>query len=248
MKGTTHRLIANIALACLEMDQRHVLYPRWQGIESGATLTDEFRAYWDKVGPDGQSQLVHRCYIDSDKKKHRGSVFLLENYTTRSIGFVEAFLDGQLEGAYTEVSFLENFGMYLGIISHHLCDLCTPVHVGHKLDYEKLGYKSYSRFHQKLERDIARYAKKVEIALRKPKRVALNRNHFLEIAQKTYENQFLDLEKLYMSGQDAGIVNMCAKCINDGIRHTVDIWYTILKESKITDHDWTREQLWPSSN
>ncbi len=43
MDGRSHRLVANTALACLETPERHILMPRWGGIETGATLSDEFR-------------------------------------------------------------------------------------------------------------------------------------------------------------------------------------------------------------
>ena len=47
MDGSSHRLVANLALACLNGEERGILYPRWRGIESGATLSDDFRIMWE---------------------------------------------------------------------------------------------------------------------------------------------------------------------------------------------------------
>ena len=47
MNGDAHVLVANLALAFIDEAQRHILYPRWGGIESGATLSDHFRIMWE---------------------------------------------------------------------------------------------------------------------------------------------------------------------------------------------------------
>ena len=78
--------------------------------------------------------------------------------------------------------------MFLGIISHHISDLCTPVHVGNTIDYKKLGYKSSSRFHNRVERDISRFSNRISICLPKPKTIKISKKYFWGIARETYDN------------------------------------------------------------
>ena len=51
MRGDSHCFVANLALACLTEKERHILYPRWGGIEAGATLSDHFRIMWASIEP-----------------------------------------------------------------------------------------------------------------------------------------------------------------------------------------------------
>ena len=63
MLGKTHQLVANLSLACLSQKERHIMYPRWGGIESGATLSDEFRIMWEieEVGSDKKQLRLKEC-------------------------------------------------------------------------------------------------------------------------------------------------------------------------------------------
>ena len=142
MTGETHKLIANLALACLDMKKRDILFPRWGGIESGAVLSDEFRIMWEIEDVNSKNkQLVHRCYVDSEDAKDHGCVTRALDHAEGSISFIEDYMAGELN-SYTEDEFLENLGMFLGVISHHIGDLCTPLHVGHHIDFNALGFKS----------------------------------------------------------------------------------------------------------
>lgn len=243
MKGVTHRLVAGIAFACLDQRSQEILYPRWRAIQAGATLTDEVRAYWDPMGDTDKKHLVHRCYVDSVNPKDHGAIEHLFNYSTGTTGFVDAYLGGDLDGAYDEITFLENFGMYLGIVSHHICDICTPVHVGHKLDYRELGYKSLSRFHQKVERDIARIVRPGPLMIPDPELVSLTKEHFWSIAETTYSKHFTILEDAYLDGDETAIVDMTQSIVARGLKHTVDVWSTIMVKSDIWEHEWTVEPL-----
>lgn len=92
MLGKTHQLVANLSLACLSQKERHIMYPRWGGIESGATLSDEFRIMWEieEVGSD-KKQLVHRCYVDSKDPKNHGCITRSLNHAEACIGFIESY-------------------------------------------------------------------------------------------------------------------------------------------------------------
>jgi hypothetical protein len=139
MLGNSHCFVAMISMACLSEQQRRILYPRWGGIEAGATLSDHFRIMWEPDSPNSKKKsLVHRCYIDSKDPKDHGCVVRALDHSAGSIDFIRSYFKGELVGAYNEIEFLENLGMFLGVASHHISDLCTPPHVGHKIDFKKL--------------------------------------------------------------------------------------------------------------
>lgn len=244
MDGSSHRLVANLALACLEQPLRHILYPRWGGIESGATLSDDFRVMWEiREAGSTERQLVHRCYLDSDDPRDHGCVTHASSYATGSLGFAEQYMAGELGDAYTEDSFLENLGMFLGVVSHHVADLCTPVHVGHRIDFRGLGFRRLSSMHRRVEKDIGRHALKTGIKLRKPRVVDLEETHFWDIARTTYEEWFLALPHIY--GREAAIPveEMAATAVGRAVTETADVWLTVLSRSKMLDRKWSMQPL-----
>ncbi len=244
MLGETHVLVANISLACLSQEERHILLPRWGGLESGATLSDEFRIMWEPVTAGSkQKQLVHRCYVDSDFEKDHGCVTRAVDHANGSISFIKDYLKGDLDDAYNEVEFLENLGMFLGIASHHIADLCTPIHVGHKIDFKSLGYPTLSRFHSKTERDILRNHRQLRTKLAKPKMVDLTTEYFWDIARYTYENHFLKLEGIYRKGNTESILDMSSEIVSNAIRHTVNVWHTIMAKTGMTKQKWSMQPL-----
>ncbi len=191
MLGDSHCLVANLSLACLNEDERHILYPRWSGIEGGATLSDHFRIMWEPMEPGKkQRQLVHRCYIDSNNLKDHGCITRALEHTEGSIAFVKDYMKGELDDGYTEDQFLENLGMFLGIASHHIADICTPVHVGHSIDFRALGFPTLARLHGQVERDILRLQKMAKINLHKPKLIKFSHDDFWRIAACTYKHYF----------------------------------------------------------
>lgn len=240
MLGKSHVLVANLALACLNQKERHVLYPRWGGIESGATLSDEFRIMWEieQLGSD-KKQLVHRCYVDCQDSKNHGCITRALNHAEGCIGFIESYSKEDS----SEEEFLENLGMFLGITSHHIADLCTPVHVGHKIDYRNLGYSSLSRFHNKVERDIFRFQNKSSLKFSKPKIVDLSEKYFWNIANDTYKNLFLKLENIYRTKDELAITEVSSQVLSNAVKHTTDVWHTILHKTKLTDRKWTMQPL-----
>jgi len=244
MLGKTHQLIANLALACLPQKERHILYPRWGGIESGTTLSDEFRIMWEieEVGKK-EKQLVHRCYVDSDNPKDHGCATQSLDHAEGSLSFIQDFLNGDLDGAYNEIEFLEMLGMFLGILSHHVADLCTPVHVGHKIDFRKLGFATLSRFHNKFERDILKYQYKSGLSLPKPHKVVFSKNYFWSIAEHTYQNGFLKLENIYKNKDEEAIIALSSQIISQSVMHTSNCWHTILTKSGMTDRKWSMMPL-----
>ena len=244
MNGPTHRLVANLALSCLDMKERYILFPRWGGIESGAILSDEFRIMWEpEVAGAKNKQLVHRCYIDSSDSKNHGCVTRAWDHAEGSKSFIKDYLEDGDSMGYSEDEFLENLGMFLGITSHHISDLCTPVHVGHKMDYLKAGSKSQSAFHKIIERDIVRYSNQATIKLCKPRKVLLSKKYFFNIAKDTYSNLFVNLEQIYGKNNVDGKVEMTSWVISNSVKHTVNVWHTILLETGIKGRKWSMQPL-----
>lgn len=244
MNGNTHVLVANLALALLPEKERHILYPRWGGIEAGATLSDHFRMMWEIESPEiPKRQLIHRCYVDSDDKKNHGCVTHAFSYSDGSLSFIEDFKKGELKGAYTEDSFLENLGMFLGVTSHHIADLCTPVHVGHKIDFQSLGFAKLNKLHAKVERDISRLEEKAPLKFTEPALIELSKEYFWGIASETYEMAFLKLGMIYSRNDDDMKVEMVSDAISGAVNHTANVWHTVLVKTGMLDRGWSMQPL-----
>jgi len=227
-------------MALLEEDERDILYPRWSCIEAGSTLSDEFRIMWEPRDVASQDrELVHRCFVDSDNPRDHGCVTRALNHAEGSVSFIRDFLNGELEGSFNEDEFLNDLGMFMGIASHHIADLCTPVHVGHKLDFKKVGAKSASRFHGKVERDIGRLAKRVSLQLHPPKIIEFSRDFFWGIAKEAYDSTFLKLEAIYSENDEDGLLEMTSIAVTSAVRHTRDVWHTVFKETEMTSRTWS---------
>jgi hypothetical protein len=244
MRGDSHCFVANLALANLIENERHILYPRWGGIEAGATLSDHFRIMWESIEPGSKNrQLVHRCFIDSKNSKDHGCITRALDHTVGSISFIKDFMKGELNEAYTEDEFLENLGMFLGIASHHVTDICTPVHVGYIIDVRSLGYRSLNQFHIQLERDILRLQNQAKINLQKPKLVKFTQEYFWRIASDIYERYFTRLKDIYTQNGQDGVLNMVSGVLSAAVNHTADVWHTVLKTSKMTQRQWSMQPL-----
>jgi hypothetical protein len=244
MNGESHILVANLALALLPQKSRHILYPRWGGIEAGATLSDHFRIMWEP-GYSGSKdkELVHRCYVDSTEAKNHGCITRALDHAHGTVSFINDYLAGDLDDAYTEDEFLENLGMFLGIESHHIADLCTPVHVGHKIDHRALGFKTLARFHNQVERDIDRFMRTAAVKLPKPLLVKFDSEYFWTIARNTYQESFLGLESLYKKRDETAMAAMAGRVLSTAVRHTADVWHTILERTALAGRKWSMQPL-----
>ncbi len=245
MNSYCHNLVVNVALACQEPEHRRILFPRWKGLEAGATVSDEFRAIWDIAAAGEQRKhLVHRAYVDSDDPKDHGAARHALDYSTGSLSFAETYLAGELRDAYTtEECFLENLAMFLGIVSHHVADMCTPVHVGHKMDYRRAGSRSAAAFHKKFERQMGRLAYRARLTIKKPEVVDLTHEYFWSIAECAYAELFLPLESIYAENDQDGKRTVTSKALSLAVQHTADIWHTVLTRSGMADQEWSESPL-----
>lgn len=213
------------------------------GIESGAVLSDEFRIMWEIEEVNSENkQLVHRCYIDSGDSKDHGCVTRAFDHADGSISYIKDYLAGELD-SYTEDDFLENLGMFFGVISHHIGDLCTPLHVGHYIDFNAMGFRSMASLHKKLESDIEKFSREASVKLSRPKTVRLSKKYFWDIAQTTYNNHFCRLESMYKNPEDSCMFEMVSEIISSALKHTRNVWHTILQKTRMTDRKWSLQPL-----
>ncbi len=199
---------------------------------------------WEPRDAENQDrELVHRCFVDSNDPKDHGGVTRSLDHSEGSISFIQSYMNGELEGSYSEDEFLENLGMFLGVLCHHVADLCTPVHVGHKIDHARLGTQSRKALHSKVERDIGRLAYRCSLQMFPAQRVTLSREHFYSIAQDTYDSVFNRLEWAYQTDGDGGLLELVSTCITSAVRHTRDLWHTILSRTNMTSRKWSLQPL-----
>jgi len=207
------------------------------------TLSDDFRIMWEPQSlEDPTRQLVHRCFVDSEAPRDHGCVTRALDYSEGSLDFASKYIQGELDG-YSEDEFLENLGMFLGVASHHIADLCTPVHVGHKIDYVGLGFRSLSRLHSKVERDIGRLASRVPLKLARPKKIKLESPLFWQIATDTYEKWFVRLPEIYGEPDQQLLEEMVGATITEAVRHTANVWRTVLEDAGMLGQEWSQQPL-----
>lgn len=241
MNGHCHEMVALIALAAQDPRHRSVLTSRWSGIEAGSTMSDDFRVMWDIVEAGSKDKhLIHRCFVDSDSPKDHGGARHALDYATGCVGFIEEYMAGNLDDAYpTEENFLENLGMYLGIVSHHIADMCTPVHVGHRMNYPRAGSTSARKFHARFERQMGRLARKATVTLSRPRKVTLSQEYFWQIALSTYEDLFVGLEEIYANDNQNELQRVVSESISRSVSHTADVWHTVMVETDFSRHNWS---------
>jgi len=244
VNGSSHKFVAMVAMACLDDAERHILYPRWGGVEAGATLSDEFRIMWEPASATSKDkELVHRCFVDSDDPKDHGCVTRAMDHSEGSISFIRSYLNGELEGSYNEVEFLENLGMFMGVLSHHVADLCTPVHVGSKMDFRRAGVCSRKAFHSKVEQDIDRLMRRCTLQMLPSELVELSRTHYWGIAEMTYRSGFLQLESIYQRRDTDALADLVSLTISRAITHTRDLWHTIFEQGNMLGRTWSMQPL-----
>jgi len=235
-----------LAMACLDHPKRRILYPRWSAIDAGATLSDEFRIMWERDDLKlRRKSLVHRYFVDSSDPKDHGCVIRALDYSEGAISFIRDYQSGKLggEGGWDEIQFLEDLGMFLGVASHHIADLCTPVHVGHNIDLSGLGFKTWKKFHSKVEKDIERYAKTARLEMRSARAVKLSRGFFRGIAEQTYKQAFQKLTTAYGQQDRQGLIDIVSWTISSAVMYTRDVWHTILTRTRMTQQEWSLQPL-----
>lgn len=164
MLGDTHQRVAAIALDWQPRWLQEILRPQWGWMQGGATLTDVARAYRepDDSLADGRTSLVHSYYIDSPDPTHRGAVSQIVRYAKGTGSFIQE--EGKLaKGRAERDRFHGQVALYFGILSHHIADLNTPVHVGRTLNAQLERKTHTGNFHTYYERELETYSREIEL-------------------------------------------------------------------------------------
>jgi len=234
-------MVAMLAMTCLNEDERDILFPRWAGVEAGATLSDDFRIMWEPETRGKPRQLVHRCHVDSDESRDHGCVTRALDHAEGSVAFIR---DWQKDPTgYTEDAFLENLGMFLGILCHHVADLCTPVHVGGSIDPVQLGFKDTGALHRAVESAMGRLLKVSQLRLAAVRKIKLSRRFFWNIAKDTHTRWYLRLGEIYPSKNLGLLKAMTDDSLSRAVILTRDLWHTVLRESGMLGRKWSLQPL-----
>ncbi len=236
--GNTHERIAAKALDYEPGWLQGILRPQWEWLQGGATLTDLARTYWE---PDdsldkGQSSLVHSYFIDKADPRRRGAIAQIIRYVKGTVSFIEE-VGKEAEGWESRDQFHGQVALYLGILSHHIADLNTPVHVGHALNSELERITSNKDFHKYYERELEKYSRQADlISHREPNSVRLESATFETMARKTYEEVYLQLPSFYANREENEnqIRELAHSCFVRAVEITADLWYTIAVLADLT--------------
>jgi len=201
MIGKSHIKISHLMLQYLNPSLSCILNRFIDTFEDGVFVPDK-HIMWhcDPAEPaenkNPPKHLVHRYYIDIDDSFDRKGRLLemIWMYTDGIISFVQ---DGaEVSSAYPTIdNLVENWVLYVGMLTHFLGDICTPLHVGICQDnhFKEIAGKKY---HSKIEQALWNYHKNHNINDIDIMKCNLNTKQLTEIAQKTYEDYLL-LVNLY---------------------------------------------------
>lgn len=231
MKAAAHLKVIALAAEAMPAERAELMSRLWEGIECGATLPDEFRSYWDvDDGADRFRVRMHRCYVDSPDVRDRGCPIQIVRYVNGIPGFFEDWAQGRLADAYDEETFPLNAGAFLGVLSHHVCDLWTPVHVGCSLPPADVGYRSRAGLHSRVEADLDTAARSVaSIRPFSPRGRAFAIDALEAIARGVFDAFYLKLPTVYRPLRPpAERARFLVPCIEGAARLTADAWLTVL--------------------
>lgn len=237
MRAAAHLRVVSLAVEVMPRPFAALLGRLREGIECGATLPDEFRSYWDVDGGPGRNRvLMHRCYVDSEERRDHGCPVQVRRYVEGAPRFFEDWAEGKLNGCYDVESFALNAGAFLGVLSHHVCDLWTPVHVGCSIPPSALGYKTRAGLHSRVEADLDRAARRVDTILPyAPSKLDLTVGALETVAQAVFDRYYLRLSGIYPAAGSPDVrAQFLEPCIRGAAQSTADAWLTVLRAVRAT--------------
>lgn len=237
MLGNTHERVAAKALDYEPGWLQDILRPQWDWLQGGSTLTDLARTYWepDNSLGEGQSSLAHSYFIDSADPRRRGAISQIIRYIKGTISFIEEVSE-EPQGWELRDQFHGQVALHFGILSHHIADLNTPVHVGHTLNTELEDITSKSDFHNYYERELEKYSRQANVVShREPTIVSIEDATFEAVALRTYDI-YCQLPKLYANQEEneSEIRALAQSCFVRAVEMTADMWYTIAVLADLT--------------
>jgi hypothetical protein len=113
----------------------------------------------------------------------------------------------------------------------YMAGLCTPVHLGHRVDVKPLGLRNLSRFHNRAERDMAKFSKTVPVYLPRAQKTPITEDGFWSIAKRTHYDGFRRLAELYDEYRENERRSMALRAMSEADRHTVPVQSGMLARS-----------------
>jgi hypothetical protein len=232
VKAAAHLKVVALAAEVMPAELAGLMSRLREGIERGATLPDEFRSYWDVDDGGGRFRVrMHRCYVDSSDVKDRGCPLQIVRYVQGIPGFFEEWAQGRLEDAYDEETFPLNAGAFLGVLSHHICDLWTAVHLGCSLPPVGPGYRSRAGLHSRVEADLDLAARSVtSIRPYVPRGQSFTTDALEAVARDVFDAFYLKLPMIYRPRRPpAARARSLVPCVEGAARLTADAWLATLR-------------------
>ena len=238
MLGESHEIVSKEAIKKIIPELKTLIENRAGIFESGLYVPDKFMM-WDRdpsepveKGP-MPKRLVHRYFVDDLEADRRGElVAQIFMYTDGILAFI--LDETQLEDGKDYVA--EHIVLFFGFLCHFLMDLCTPVHIGHNL-HQMLLKKGGKRYHQKFERSLLRYQRKLsnwdEIDLPP---CNLSEDWLIEVAEATYKD-YEKLPKMFDSDIEKNSKAIC-KSVSARALAVVVSWV-----NKMVESDRVQEKL-----
>jgi hypothetical protein len=218
-------------------EQRPFISVIWEGIQAGAERPDDFLLDAEPGDQQDAAQRMHRCYVDSSDPKDRACPIEIARYATSTVSLLESLARGELDETCGETELRLKCGSLLGVISHLVADLWTPVHLGRSLQPADLPYRHRKDFHSVVEADLDKAAADMGGPLEhRPRRVPLDSAHFGRLGSQLYRRLYLRLPVVYGKNRWAeDTLRFAEACITGAACTTVDIWHTIAASSPVDE-------------
>lgn len=202
MIGKSHIKISHLMLQHLNPSFSCILQRFIEIYETGVEVPDKY-IMWHcdpltptEKGNQPKRHLVHRYYLDVDDSFNRKGrlIEMIWLYTDGIVSFIQD--DLETSTAYPTIeNLVENWVLHIGMLTHFLGDICTPLHVGicNSNHFRELSGKKY---HSKIEQALWRYHKNQDVNELDIKKCNLNTKQLIGIAKTTY-NDYMLLVNLY---------------------------------------------------
>ncbi len=232
MDGLTHIWVCVKAKALLPEGFQVFLQQEWDWLECAVTLPDSHLRYdttnADELDTEFKKRFpVHRYNCDAQVPHGYGLVGQAWRYFEGSISFIQDCRDGVTSNPnyyYGQTAF------YMGMLCHFIGDLCTPVHVGSRLDHQLVElFGNY--FHQRIEARLRRVSQNLEMKLMPSiQPIPIGRSFFESIARDFAYPIYQELPSLV-----ANLVvldKQLARVLLRSVKDTATAWVSLLTAGK----------------
>lgn len=226
MFGSTHEHLVSNAIELTSSPMKEFLKLEEDTAIACCTFFDYFHSFYgipmdNEIDPNQKKIPFHRYYYDEDSDKKGGLVGYLFQYIDGTINYIQ---DGDINDGI-------DWAGHLGMISHFIGDICTPVHVGSKLNKELIGISK--NIHSKIERDMEKYSKSLSIQeLPNPKTIDVSYDNIFSFGRNIYSKYYLNLKSIYSNNV---VEAMCYEIYQLAVYTNTRIWNTMLLSTGVSE-------------